>query len=90
MLEELKISPDFEVQGVDNCDRQIDYVHRQTATEDIWFVSNSNQTEKHFTAIFRVDENRVPEIWDAESGLAQRDVEYSKTGNGISMELTGK
>jgi len=87
VLEERKISPDFEVQGVDNYDRQIDYIHRHTATEDIYFVSNSSESEKHFIAVFRVDANKKPEIWDAITGLIQRKVEYSKTENGISMEL---
>ena len=87
VLQELKIEPDFEVKGIDNCDRYIDYIHRQTETEEIWFVSNSSQTEQQFTAVFRVDGNKVPEIWDAESGLVQREVEYTKTENGISIEL---
>jgi len=29
----------------------------------------------------------VPELWDAETGLIQREVEYSKVENGISIEL---
>jgi hypothetical protein len=87
VLEELKISPDFEVRGADNCDRRIDYVHRQTKAEDIYFVSNSYETVQDFTAVFRVSGNKVPEIWDAETGLIQRKVEYEKTENGISMEL---
>jgi hypothetical protein len=86
VLQELKIRPDFEVTGIDNCDRKIDYIHRQTETEDIYFVSNSSESEQHFTAVFRVNGNMVPEIWDAETGLVQRKVEYTKTGNGISIE----
>jgi hypothetical protein len=87
VLEELNIRPDFEVKGIDNCDKHIDYIHRQTETEDIYFVSNSSQMEEKVTCVFRVDENRVPEIWDAETGLIQRDVKYSKVDNGISIEL---
>jgi hypothetical protein len=87
VLDELRIRPDFEVRGVDNCDRRIDYVHRQTGAEDIYFVSNSYETVQDFTAVFRVEGNRVPEIWDAETGLIQRAVEYKKTKEGITMEL---
>jgi hypothetical protein len=87
VLKELNIVIDFEVKGIDNCDRHIDYIHRQTETEDIYFVSNSSQSEQHFTAVFRVGGDKVPEIWDAETGLVQREVEYTKTENGISMEL---
>jgi hypothetical protein len=87
VLKELKINPDFEVRGVDNSDRRIDYVHRQTGAEDIYFVSNSYETLKDFTAVFRIDKNKVPEIWDAETGQIQRNVKYERTENGISMEL---
>lgn len=87
VLQELKIRPDFEVRGVDNCDRRIDYVHRQTETEDIYFVSNSYETAQEFTAVFRVSGNKVPEIWNAETGLVQQAIEYHKTKEGINVEL---
>ncbi len=87
VLDELQIPPDFDLKKIDNNDHRIDYIHRQTETEDIYFVSNSSEIEKHFTAVFRVDTNRIPEIWDAETGLVQREVSYSKTENGISLEL---
>jgi hypothetical protein len=87
VLKERKIKPDFDVQGMDNSYREIDYMHRQTATEDIYYVSNSSETEKHFTAIFRVDSNRSPELWDAETGLIQRQVEFSKEESGIRMDF---
>jgi len=87
VLKELKISPDFEVKGIDNCDRHVDYIHRQTETEDIYFVSNSSESEQHFTAVFRVDAARTPEIRDAETGLIQREVDYSKVENGIQIEF---
>jgi hypothetical protein len=87
VLEELNIPSDFEVKGIDNSHHHIDYIHRQTDTEDIYFVSNSSQLEEKVSCVFRVDETMIPEIWDAESGLIQRDVEYSKVENGISIEF---
>jgi len=87
VLEELNIPPDFEVKGIDNSHHHIDYIHRQTDTEDIYFVSNSSQVEEKVSCVFRVDKNSIPEIWDAETGLIQRDVEYSKVENGISIEF---
>lgn len=87
VLKELNVHPDFDVQGIDNCDSHIDYIHRQTETEDIYFVSNSSLKEEKVTCVFRVDKNRVPELWDAETGLIQRDVEFSIVENGISIEL---
>ncbi|MCD6347244.1 MAG: hypothetical protein J7L96_07480 [Bacteroidales bacterium] len=87
VLKELGVQSDFEVKGIDNSDLHIDFIHRQTGTEDIYFVSNSSQIEEKVTCIFRVDKGRVPELWDAETGLIQRVVEYSKVENGISIEL---
>jgi len=87
VLAELNVAPDFEVQGTDNQDHHIDYIHRQTETDDIYFVSNSNPTEEQVTCIFRVGKNRIPELWDAETGLIQRKLEYSTVENGIRIEL---
>jgi len=87
VLEEMNIAPDFQVKGIDNKHDEIDYIHRQTETEDIYFVSNSSKSEQKVTCTFRVGENRIPELWDAETGLIQRDVAYSKVEDGISIEL---
>jgi hypothetical protein len=87
VLEEIKIPPDFEVRGIDNCDWHIDYIHRRTESEDIYFISNSSHMEERVSCIFRVDKNRVPEIWDPETGLIQREVEYTTVENGISMDF---
>lgn len=87
VLEELNIPPDFEVIGIDNSDMHIDYIHRKTETEDIYFVSNSHQTKEKVRCIFRVDKNMIPEIWDAETGLIQRDVDYSIVGARIEIDF---
>ncbi|MFC2121349.1 glycosyl hydrolase [Bacteroidota bacterium] len=87
VLEEMNVGPDFEVKGMDNREFIIDYIHRQTETEEIYFVSNSSPAEQHVFCTFRVSSNMLPELWDAETGLIQRDVEYSKVSGGISIEL---
>lgn len=87
VLAELGVGPDFQVLGIDSADWTIDHIHRRTENEDIYFVSNSSKDAQEITCVFRVDKSMVPEIWDAETGLIQRDVEYTKTDNGISMEL---
>jgi len=87
VLEEMNIPPDFQVKGITNDHYEIDYIHRETESEDIYFVSNSTRSEQKITCVFRVDENRVPELWDAETGLVQRNLEYLKVDDGISIEL---
>lgn len=87
VLEELSIAPDMNVAGVDNTDGHIDYLHRQTKTEEIYFVSNSKPKTEKVTCIFRVDKNMVPELWDAATGQIQRNVTYAKVANGISIDF---
>ena len=78
VLEEMNIPPDFQVKGIANDHFEIDFIHRQTESEDIYFLSNSTRSEQRITGVFRVDGNRVPELWDAETGLIQRDVKIHK------------
>ena len=87
VLDELNIPPDLDVKGIDNCDHHIDYIHRQTETEDIYFLSNSKPKAEKISCSFRVNKNRIPELWDAETGLIQRKVEYTIVDNGICIDL---
>lgn len=87
VLNEYSISPDFEVKGIDNSHRHIDYIHQQTEKEDIYFVSNSATEEKKITCVFRVDQDKVPELWDPETGLIQRKLEYKKVPDGVSIDF---
>ncbi len=87
VLDELNIPPDFEVKGVNNSDRRIDYIHQKTKSQDIYFVSNTATETVTLTGVFRVDKNKVPELWDAETGLIQRKLEYKKVDNGISIDF---
>ncbi len=87
VLEEMHVGPDLEVRGIDNSRLIIDYIHRRTETEDIYFVSNSSPKAQRITCAFRVGSSKVPELWDGETGLIQRDVSYEKTAVGIRLEL---
>lgn len=88
VLEELHVEPDMRVTGVDNTDVHIDYLHRQTKAEDIYFVSNSKPVREKIICTFRVDKNKVPEIWDAETGRIQGDVKYTVEPNGIRIDFS--
>ena len=87
VLDEQHIAPDMEVIGVDNSDKHIDYLHRKTGTEDIYFVSNSHPTAEKVSCVFRVGKEKVPELWDAKTGLVQRKVSYTKVANGIQIDF---
>lgn len=84
----MDVVPDFTVAGDVHARKHIDYIHRQTATEDIYFVSNSSQEEESVTCTFRVEAGRVPQLWDATTGRIQQDVAFTPTENGISVDLT--
>ncbi|MDN3689540.1 glycosyl hydrolase [Cyclobacterium jeungdonense] len=88
VLEERAIPPDFQVTGIDNTDLHIDFVHRQTESEAIFFLSNSSEKQEKISGVFRVDPDSKPELWDAETGLIQRQVEFAKVDNGLQMEIT--
>ena len=87
VLRELGVAPDFTVTGDEHAKKHIDYIHRQTATEDIYFIANSSQEEERVRCTFRVDNDRIPQLWDALSGRIQKNVAFTQTEKGISIEL---
>jgi hypothetical protein len=62
-LQTFGVSPDLEVEG----HARLDFVHRQTANADIYFVRNTEDKPAQATLSFRVD-GRVPELWQMDSG----------------------
>jgi len=63
LLERLGVSMDFQVLGTMN----LDYIHRRTSGEDIYFVANRAVEPGGGTCIFRTA-GRVPELWDPMTG----------------------
>jgi len=68
ILRGLGRGPDFQALGIANADQHIDFIHRATGREDIYFVSNSAKTAEAFDAVFRVGRDRTPEFWYADTG----------------------
>ena len=87
VLQDLRLVPDFAVFSADNDHQHIEYIHRQTETAEIYFITNGSLEQEKVSCTFRVDKDLVPELWDAESGMIQRKVAYTKVENGISMDL---
>lgn len=67
-LTDMGVERDFVPEGIDNRDYKIDYIHRETDKEDIYFVSNSSLERQVVLCRFRVGEGRQPSFWDAEDG----------------------
>jgi len=59
----------------------IEFIHRQTAATDVYFVSNQHNKSKTIEAIFRIA-NKTPELWNPETGEIIVAPEYRKLSDG--------
>ena len=82
VLAEMAVPPDFTVENMDNKDREIDFIHRETADEDIYFVSNSTLEHQSPICRFRVAGGRSPSFWNPEDGGVTQCHLY-ETGDGF-------
>ena len=64
----------------------LDYIHRATASSDIYFVRNKKDEALEGTCTFRV-KAKIPEWWDAETGNSYEITTYSTSKNGITIPL---
>jgi len=87
VLAEIGVAPDFVVNGIDNADRKIDYIHRTTGEEEIYFVCNTSETPLRFSASFRVGAGRVPTFWNAVDGTVSPCLQYRQTGARTEIPL---
>ncbi|MBS1825897.1 MAG: hypothetical protein JST93_11295 [Acidobacteria bacterium] len=74
----LGVGPDLRFSGDESA---IDFVHRRTANEDIYFVRNKTKEWVEGDATFRVS-GRRPEIWDAVTGNIE-----ARAGNPVHLRL---
>jgi len=58
----------------------IDFIHRQLATEEIYFLSNQHAADKTIKARFRVS-GKLPELWFPDSGEICK-LNAAQSGNG--------
>jgi hypothetical protein len=65
LLQSDHVPQDFAAENV--AAEVLDYIHRTTTSEEIYFVSNQSSEELHFPALFRVT-GKSPELWDGVSG----------------------
>lgn len=68
ILAGMGVERDFVAENIDNKDQHIDYIHRATDEEDIYFVSNSAMTRQVVRCRFRAGAGRVPSFWNAQDG----------------------
>ena len=87
LLRDRGLGPDFRPLGIANADQHIDFIHRATGREDIYFVSNSARTREVFEAVFRAKEGRTPELWDAATGTIVPCRSFTRVDGGCRLAL---
>jgi len=79
------IGPDFHYTS-DNEEADLDFIHRQTAEADIYFVRNRNNRREFVNTYFRVSA-RAPELWLPDTGTILEQPVYEQTPEGILVPL---
>jgi hypothetical protein len=80
------IGPDFQFTS-ERQDTQIDYIHRRTDQEDIYFVRNKKARAEHIEITCRVT-GKVPELWCPQSGRMHTVPAYNQTDQGTRLALS--
>lgn len=78
------ILPDFRFTGSENF---IDFIHRTTKAEEVYFLTNRHNNTCSTTVTFRI-KNRRPQLWDPVSGKILKAPQYKVEKDGISLALT--
>jgi len=78
------VPPDFEVEGQEGV--FIDFIHRQTADTDLYFVCNRTDRPEEVTLSFR-QRGRQPELWDAVTGEQRPLPDYSCDGGRTKIPM---
>jgi len=69
------LGPDFEF--ISNSDStSLDFIHRKSGDEEIYFISNTRNEVEVFDGIFRV-KGMIPEFWNPETGTIQEMAVYN-------------
>lgn len=85
ILEERGIGPDFTYTSkYDSTD--LDFIHRSTDQEDIYFISNKNMYWAEAKCEFRI-KNKIPELWIPETGSILKVPVYLNSGQTTNVFL---
>ena len=85
VLRGLGYGPDFDVSPAE-ARAQVDFIHRRTAREDIYFLRNADSNAVRFEATFRV-RGKQPELWDAVRATMTPVAAFVETTDGIRVPL---
>lgn len=85
ILNERGIRRDFSFTSKDpNCG--LDYIHRRTESEDIYFIRNKTQNEIVANCTFRIYD-KAPELWRPDAGEIQKPAIYQTVEGGTNLPI---
>ena len=87
ILRDRGLGPDFRALHVPNADQHIDFIHRSTGRDDLYFVSNSAKVAEAFDAVFRAGEDRTPEFWYPDTGRIVPCRSFARVEGGCRLTL---
>ncbi len=85
VLAAMKVLPDFGYHS-QRAETFLDYIHRTTATDDIFFIANRLANNEDVMASFRVN-GKVPQIWDPVTGEMKEVSSYREENGQIYIPL---
>lgn len=84
VLASLGVTPDFHAGKQPTLD-SIDFIHRKTNDEEIYFIRNPTKYSKTWACSFR-EIDKFPQLWDPLTG-EKINVDYQKTSSGTNINL---
>jgi len=87
ILRDRGLGPDFRALDIPNADQHIDFIHRSTGRDDLYFVSNSAKATEAFDAVFRVGGDRKPELWYPDTGRIVPCRSFARIEGGCRLTL---
>lgn len=79
------IGPDFSCETAEHAPH-LDYIHRQTSDEEIYFVRNTSLSPASADCRFRVM-NKTPRLWDPGNGCIEPAFLFEAVNNGTRVRL---
>ena len=85
VLTERGVKLDFQFNSSDK-NTELDFIHRRTAQEEIYFIRNKKNLPAAFNATFRVN-GKTPELWFPDSGDRISQLVYKEAEGVISFDM---
>ncbi len=84
VLQSLNIIKDFDT-GNQNRLSSVDFIHRKTENEDIYFVCNTKNKSQKITTTYRIT-NKIPQLWNPMTG-EKSVVDFKVNTNSITLDV---